>query len=297
MWAKCLFVSTNLLRLTFSNFLIFVLWLISRLKTDSQRQSLLSNLYDSWRELYFTKQTVLVEAVEQLLVNSEVKSKALQGLRLVERYKDESQKSHAILFVDDKLLALYSSRLSQSLSAADLLFITIFVNTVLKETQTPKTVCSHVLFLEGSSNSKESGCIPNIIHVSRVYENIILVLLIEHANLAISNNLFDIFFAVQKVKNVQSQGDIENMKQSYESMDLHVKYAQDALKKLKTSNTDLEELIKIFGVKWEVMKKSYSDYFKTKSRNSLLKIESNLPKINDALKELFNVSIFFPYFE
>lgn len=272
-------------------------YLINRLKTESHRQSLVSNLYDSWRELYFTKQTVLVEAIEQLLVNAEVKSKALQGLKIIEKFKDESQKSHAILFADDKLLALYSSKQSQPLSAADLLFITVFINSVLKDSPIPKTIDSQVLFLEGTSNSKQSGCIPNIVHVSRVYDNIVLVLLIEHSSMVVSNSLFDIFFAVQKVKNVQSQGDIENIKQSYETMDLHVKLAQDAFKKLKNNNTDLEELIKIFGVKWEVMRKSYLDYFKTKSRSALLKIESNLPKINDSLKELFNVSISFFYFQ
>lgn len=254
-------------------------------------------MYDSWRELYFTKQTVLVEAIEQLLVNAEVKSKALQGLKIIEKFKDESQKSHAILFADDKLLALYSSKQSQPLSAADLLFITVFINSVLKDSPIPKTIDSQVLFLEGTSNSKQSGCIPNIVHVSRVYDNIVLVLLIEHSSMVVSNSLFDIFFAVQKVKNVQSQGDVENIKQSYETMDLHVKLAQDAFKKLKNNNTDLEELIKIFGVKWEVMRKSYLDYFKTKSRSALLKIESNLPKINDSLKELFNVSISFFYFQ
>lgn len=251
----------------------------------------MTKLYDSWRELYFTKQTVLIEAVEQLLVNAEVKSKALHGLRSIDKFKDESQKSHAILFVDDKLLSLYSSRQSQPLSAADMIFITIFINTVLKDNPNPKEIHSQLLFLEGTSNSRQSGCIPNIVHVSRIYDNTILVILIEHPNLVISNNLFDIFSAIQKIKNVQSQGDVENMKQSYEAMDLHIKHAQEAFKKLKNNNTDLDGTIKIFGDKWEVLKKSYSEYFKTKARNAILKIESNLPKINDTLKELFHVSI------
>lgn len=268
----------------------YLLILIIRLKTDAHRKSLVSRLYDSWTELYFTKQTILLEAVEQLLVNAEVKSKALQGLRSIDKLKDESQKSHGIIFVDDKILSLYSTKHSQTLSATDLVFITIFIHTMIHGSPTLQDVSSELLFLNGFPNGKHSGCIPSIVHISRIHENIVLVLLIEHNHLILSNHLFDSFFAIQKLKNVQSQGDIDNMKQYYESMDVEIKHVLDSLKKIKNNSFEVEEMVKIFGVKWEVLKKGYVEYFKTKQRNALLKIESNLPKINDALQEVFHVS-------
>uniref|UniRef100_A0A336LSK3 CSON015331 protein n=1 Tax=Culicoides sonorensis TaxID=179676 RepID=A0A336LSK3_CULSO len=261
------------------------------LKTDIDRKAQVNTLYNTWTELYFEKQTIFIEAIEQLLVNSEVKRKALQGLRSIDNFKDDFQKSHGLLFVDDKLLSLYSSRQSQPLSAADLIFITIFIKTILKNKVKPKQIYSELFFFDGVTGCTQSGCIPNIVHVSFISDDIYLVVLTEHSNLNVSNNLFDIFFAVQKVKNLQSQGDLENLRQAYDTMDFQIKQIQDALKRVKNINIDVEEAIKIFGVKWDLLKKIYLEYFKTKDRNIILKIESNLPKINDSLKMLFNLLI------
>lgn len=72
---------------------------------------MLTNILNTWINLYENDQSILVEAVEQLLVNSELRNVALSSLQLAtEKLKQNphSQRSHALLFVKNKFLSLYS---------------------------------------------------------------------------------------------------------------------------------------------------------------------------------------------
>lgn len=89
----------------------------------------MTDLLETWQRLYETNQVnqnfnmnpfsynylwlqgVLLEAIEQLMVNPDVKSVAQKTLEAAtERLKQDphSQRSHALLFVENKFLGIYS---------------------------------------------------------------------------------------------------------------------------------------------------------------------------------------------
>lgn len=244
--------------------------------------------------MYSTDQSILVEAVEQLLVSSEIKSQALNGLReATDKLKQDpySQRNHMLLFINNKLLSLLSSRQSQPLSPSDLLFINIFQATILHNIQELRFIQSHLIFLEGSLNNIGGRCIPCIIHSVKIHENITFVILIEFGSLSISRNLYEIFFVVQEIKNMQLQSDLDNLKQTFESLDLHVKHATEGFKKVKHNPANTEDILKTFSNRWDTLKKRYLEFFKTSNKDVMLNIESNLPMFIDSLRILFEVSL------
>lgn len=84
------------------------------MKRTVKTRLLLNRLLDTWQDLRSDDQAYLVEALEQLSVNPDITSAAINSLkdacaslRLLQSTINCS-KSHAILFVGSKLLALYS---------------------------------------------------------------------------------------------------------------------------------------------------------------------------------------------
>lgn len=72
---------------------------------------MLSQLLDTWSRLYATKQSILLEAVEHLLVPSDLKAAAQKTLELaLDNLKQDphSQRSHIALFVRNSFVSLYS---------------------------------------------------------------------------------------------------------------------------------------------------------------------------------------------
>lgn len=68
-------------------------------------------MIDSWTCLYHNDQAIYVEAVEQLMVNSDLSSTVIQALReSVDKLSatTETSKMHAMVLVQNKFLALYS---------------------------------------------------------------------------------------------------------------------------------------------------------------------------------------------
>lgn len=82
-----------------------------RLKTNASRSMLVMRLIDTWTTLVSKDQSVLLEALEQLFVNSDVNSTIIKALKdSTDRIKTllNYNKSHAIIFVENKFLGLYS---------------------------------------------------------------------------------------------------------------------------------------------------------------------------------------------
>ncbi|XP_076037717.1 Hermansky-Pudlak syndrome 1 protein [Oratosquilla oratoria] len=103
---------------------------ITLLKKSSEKSRLLDSLLEAWQNLYMTEQCYLVEAVERLVVNAELSAASIKVLgSVVDKVKPAKDltPSHAIFFVRNKLLALYSSRNAQELSASDVLFLNLLV--------------------------------------------------------------------------------------------------------------------------------------------------------------------------
>lgn len=263
------------------------------LKSDAGRADLFTRTLNKWRQLYDKDQTILVEAVEQLLVNSDVRSQALNSLlAAAEKLKQDpfSTKTHNILFIGTKFLSLYSTRNVRNLSAADLLFLNIFcqtLNEIPKENLLLQN--SFLIFFEGAQTSQNGGCIPCCIHISKIYDNATLITVIETANVSIANGMFDTFFALHKVRNIQLQADLDNLKSAFDTLESYVKQTTDGFRKARHITIEVEEAVKTFAIKWDGMRKRYLEYFKTNDKDLIVKIESNLPKFSDSLKDLFTV--------
>lgn len=143
--------------------------------------------------------------------------------------------------------------------------------------------------MQGNINGPHSGCIPHIVHISHLDEDVTLLLVIEYGNLAVSSGLFDVFFAIHKMRILQMQNDLENLRPAFESLDHYVKQALDAMKKVKYNNADIEAATRRFLSKWDCLRKKYVDFFKNE-REAVVSIESNVPVFVDSLKRLFRVS-------
>lgn len=262
------------------------------LKTDPARADLFTKTFNKWRKLYDSDQTVLIEAVEQLLVNSDVRSQALNSLLAASdklRQDPFLTKSHSILFIGNKFLSLYATRNVQNLSSADLLFLNIFYQA-LKEDEISSDLTSYLIFFEGAQTCQNGGCIPCTVHISNIYdETITLITVIEASNVHIASHMFDTYFALHKVRNIQLQSDLDNLKTAFDSLETTVKQTMDGFKKAKHNTIEVEEVVKTFGIKWDGMRKRYLEYFKLNDKAIIVKIESNLPKFSEALKDLFTV--------
>ncbi|XP_062698219.1 BLOC-3 complex member HPS1 [Aedes albopictus] len=261
------------------------------IKNDTRKSELLTSLISTYRQMYQGNQGILVEAIEQLLVNADVKNTVVSSLQAAtDKLKQDphSQRSHSIMFVGNKFLSLYSSRQAQELSPADMLFLNIFCQT-LDRGEHSKRIESHVVFLQGCSNQTTSGCIPHIVHVCKLFDDVFLVLLIEHGNIVLSGNLYDVFFALHKLQNIHMQMDVENLRSAFDSFEMYVKHTTDSLRKIKHNCPEADEAVRVFGLKWDNLRKRYSEYFKASDSALLVKIESNMPMFVEAVKELFKL--------
>ncbi|XP_069187903.1 BLOC-3 complex member HPS1 isoform X2 [Procambarus clarkii] len=103
---------------------------VTALKKSEEKSSLLGRMLEAWQTLHAKEQSYLVEAVERLVVNAELSAAAVKSLAaVVDKMKSAKDLTpcHALFFVRNKLLALYSSRSAQELSASDVLFMNILV--------------------------------------------------------------------------------------------------------------------------------------------------------------------------
>lgn len=93
---------------------ILLLLFFFRLKKSVRCQSLLSRLLDTWLDMRSHDQSCLVEALEQLSVNSDITGAAINSLKdacnslRTSHSTFDCSKSHAFILVDNKLLALFS---------------------------------------------------------------------------------------------------------------------------------------------------------------------------------------------
>lgn len=81
------------------------------MKINREKWKLANQLTDNWIYLQENNQSVLVEAVEQLIVNSELGGVTIQALKeSVDKLAPqvECNKIHAMILVQNKLLSLYS---------------------------------------------------------------------------------------------------------------------------------------------------------------------------------------------
>lgn len=186
----------------------------------------------------------------------------------------------------------FRSRSAQELSTSDLIFLQIYCQKSVSasdDNESERKVDTHLVFLQGNINGTHAGCIPHIVHICHMDDDVTLIILLEYGSLTVSSGLFDVFFALHKIRILQMQNDMDNLRPAYESLDHYIKQSLDALKKAKYNMADVDSAIKKYSNKWELLRKKYSELFKNSDRDLILAIESNIPSLVDALKELFRV--------
>lgn len=186
-----------------------------------------------------------------------------------------------------------NSRSAQELSTSDIIFLQIYCQKSISQTVETASVDakihSHLIFLQGNVNGTHAGCIPHIVHIAYMSDDVTLLTLLEYGSLPVASGLFDVFFAVHKIRILQMQNDIDNLRPAYENLDHYIKQSLDALKKAKFNSADIETANKKFASKWDLLRKKYLELFKNSDRDLVLAIESNIPSLVDALKDLFRV--------
>ena len=259
---------------------------IFQLKTDSKKSEMLVSLMTKWKQLFDEHQDICLEVIEQLTVNNDVKNNIVTALELaLEKLKQDPQfqRNHAVVFVGNKFLSIFSMRTSHQLAPADILFLNIFCQTIESNTK----IDSHLLFLRGMTNS----CIPHKVHRIAITSEITLLLLSEHGNPIISSNLYEAFVQLNKIKILQSQADMDALVIETDKLDKAVKNVIDVQKKLKNSGLEMDECVKNFQNKYESLKRKYVEMLKIMDKNQLVKVESYFPYFFEATKELYKVNL------
>lgn len=257
---------------------------IYSLKFDHNKSKIITYLIENWNKLYDTESFVLLETIEQLSVNNEVKNSVLTSLEnALEKIKESNlQKSHAILFSGNKFMSLFSNRSAQPILPSDILFLNIFCQSI-KLTQ---QIDSFLIFLQSSNNTS----IPHVMHRIPINADLTLLLLIEHGHTIISSNLYDTFVQLNKIKTLQSQSDLDNLVIETEKLDRVVKTIIDTQKKLKNNSREMEDCVKNFQNKYEILKKKYVEMLKIMDKNQLVKVESYFPYFVESTNELFRLA-------
>lgn len=129
-------------------------------------------------------------------------------------------------------------------------------------------------------------------HVARLdgLADVRLVLAIEYGSLAVSSGLYDIFYALQRTRVLQMQNDVDSLRPAFDKLDGYVRQELDALKRAKFNSQEVDAIIRKFTSKWEILRRKYTELFRSCDKDLVVSIESNLPAFMDALKELFRVS-------
>lgn len=263
---------------------------IYQLKTDNKTSEMLINLIEKWKTLYMEDQDVCLEVIQQLTVNNDVKKNIVTALECgLEKLKQTAQyqRNHAVIFVGNKFLSMFSSRTSQQLTPADILFLNIFCQTV----ELSGKFDSFLLFLRGTNSS---SCVPHKIHRIAITSEITLLLLSEHGNPIISTNLYETFIQLNKIKILQSQADMDALVIETDKLDKVVRNVIDVQKKIKTNSPELDESAKNFQNKYESLKRKYVEMLKIMDKNQLVKVESYFPYFLEATKDFYKVSFLFP---
>ncbi|KAK2575813.1 hypothetical protein KPH14_007196 [Odynerus spinipes] len=133
----------------------------------------------------------------------------------------------------------------------------------------------------------------NAVHVFEIDDGIYLVTIIEVTNLATSSGLYDTFHYLNIINGLQLQRDLDELRPAFDSLDMSIKKGLDGIKKNRANvSNDVDMCQRRLQVKWEFVKKKYTELLKSRDPESILQIESNTSGFTDTVKELFRLTCF-----
>ncbi|KAG5880595.1 hypothetical protein JTB14_002400 [Gonioctena quinquepunctata] len=266
---------------------------VYQLKANHRKSVLANKILDAWISLDLNDQAIHVEAVEQLIVNTDLTSATIRILReSVDSFsaKVECKKMHALVLVQNKFLSLYSSPTAKELSPADIIFLTILSQSKIPEKPENEgnlsDILSYLILLAGPEGSHK--CLPHIVHIASLTNGIFLIYLIEIGNPGVAASLYETFCHFHIMQQVQIQRDKEILQPAFENLDLANRKLNDSLKKNKNSTVEVSH--KQLTRKWEVIKKKYQEYLKSSSEEALLRAETLGLGFLENLKELLGLT-------
>lgn len=283
------------------------------LRTCPERCELLTRIIDTWQFLHESDQAVLIEAVEQLMVNTDLSAATLKSLKeAVDKFvnKTDCSRAHALVLVENKFLSLYSSRSAQDLSPADIVFLGL-----LTESLHCLSADSAILSSSENESDSDSGIImdlnkcrrtslastqdmtsflillagnrPHAVHISKLSDGVSLLLMFECGSDAVSIGLNNVFQAINVLQSLQNQKNMENVNHAFHYLDSGMKRVFDGLK--KTSKV-VESCSKLLRTKWDGLRKKYLEFIKNPDPVCLMRIESSTTSFVDCLKNLHRLT-------
>lgn len=149
------------------------------------------------------------------------------------------------------------------------------------------------LVLLGSGNNYTA----NAVHITELADGINLVIIIEASNLSTSSGLYDSFYYLNTINNLQLQKDIDELKPAFDNLDTAIKKSIDGIKKNRNHiNNDIDMCQRRLQVKWEFIRKKYVELLKSRDPECILRIESSTSGFTDTMKELLQLTCFDRHF-
>ncbi|XP_039282991.1 Hermansky-Pudlak syndrome 1 protein homolog [Nilaparvata lugens] len=289
------------------------------LRTDAASNDLLGDCLDNWHELRLREQSLLVEAVEQLAVNGDITTAALNALRSACASLKAAlnySRSHCLVFVQEKLLALYTSRESDDLIPSDLIFLNILASThnssafpaesdinvdavesstsinnspnqSVADTESSDNklpLSSRIVFLKG-----KKGFRPHALHIVTISNGTHFIIIYQINSESLCSSLYDAFHHLtnfQKALECETDADLE--KKAFESLESTFKRILDSLKKNKNSLKDVEGAVKTLTSRWDILKKKHAERVKSGDQSSgTVSMSANCCNLLSALRDVY----------
>ena len=107
-----------------------------------------------------------------------------------------------------------------------------------------------------------------------------------------SSGLCEVFYFLNVLQSIHSQGDMDELKHIFDYLESGIKKVFEGLKKMRHLRTEVENLQRKLQCKWEFMRKKYLEYIKTADSDCLLRIEASATPFLEDLKELLQSTCF-----
>lgn len=138
--------------------------------------------------------------------------------------------------------------------------------------------------------SEDSGYTANAVHVSELAEGISLVTIVEMTSPAISSGLYESFYHLNVINGLQLQRDIDELRPAFEHLETAIKKTLDGVKKNRANiSNDVDMCHRKLLVKWDFVRKKYTELLKTRDLEAILQIESNTMSFVNVLRDLFRL--------